>query len=474
MTFNLQSLADVHAFYGAIAPWQSGYQHNSFAYVARKESSGNMAIGQAMLWLNSTPSKITFNTFETENVCAGHFRLADVGKSFRELIQDLGTGTITTPDNRKLFFEPVPGEHGASFSPLHPAALQSQSRLNVLKLTAGPQVLPLNPSVLDWELRGAETPFDTINELLSHYSLGGVFRDFATIEVIASSIMGFNGDASKISGETATIVVNLANTLDPEKALLGYREINPGKTHRGRLSGSQFKWNQSEQLQTGTFELPVAKGAILHCYAIYNNVAQTHWYISDPTTSQNPRRAIFESFDTGLAILNEFLGRSRTKGRDARDLEAGVAWLFWMLGFSTAQLGSTARTQDFSDLILQTPQGQMAIVECTTGLLRADSKLPKLVARAASVRQRLNQSGHAHVKLLSVIVSSLPREELQADIDDAEKLGVVVIAREELDQAVNRTLIAANADDLFSTAERQVEASKSKLRTVSEPELPLT
>jgi hypothetical protein len=52
-----------------------------------------------------------------------------------------------------------------------------------------------------------------------------------------------------------------------------------------------------------------------------------------------------------------------------------------MLGFNPVQLGLTGKTQDFADLILVTPNGHAAIVECTTGLLRADNKLPKLLAR---------------------------------------------------------------------------------------------
>jgi hypothetical protein len=349
--------------------------------------------------------------------------------------------------------------------------LQAQSRVNVLKLTGATQILGNEPSVLDWELRSAATPFDSVNELFSEYGLGGIFTDGLTVEVVANAVMGFNGDASKISGETATIVVQLANTLDPAKASLGYREISPGKVVRGSLTGSQFQWKQTDDMQIGTFDLKVTKAAILHCYALYNKVAQTHWYIIDPTTSQNTQRVIFESFDTGLAILNEFLGRSRTKGRDARDLEAGVAWLFWMLGFSTVQLGSTARTQDFSDVVLITPQGHIAIVECTTGLLRADSKLSKLVARASTVRQRLDQSSHAHLKLLPVMVSTLTRQELQADLEDAEKLGVLVIAREELDQLVPRTAIGAKSDELFANAEQRVRQMQETLKAKAEPEL---
>lgn len=53
------------------------------------------------------------------------------------------------------------------------------------------------------------------------------------------------------------------------------------------------------------------------------------------------------------------------------------------------------------------------------------------------------------------MVSTLSRQELEADLDGAEKLGVLVLAREELDEAVNRTVISANPDELFATAEKR-------------------
>jgi hypothetical protein len=54
---------------------------------------------------------------------------------------------------------------------------------------------------------------------------------------------------------------------------------------------------------------------------------------------QNPKRAVFNVFDANLEILNDFLSKSGGRGRNARHLESGIAWLLWMLGFSVAHLG---------------------------------------------------------------------------------------------------------------------------------------
>jgi hypothetical protein len=477
MAFDTSNDGHVKNFLEAIRPWEAGYQDNSFTYVAaRLGSSDEFILAQGMIWLRTAPSPIPFTFFESSNVKAGHFKLSDIGKTFHELIEDLARGSVVTPQGT-LSFPRVPPSHKTSFTPLHPAALQSQSRLNVLKITGVAQLLASGPSVIDWELRSSAIPYDSTTELLQEYSLGGLFTDSITVEVIATSVMGFDGGSSKIVDETAHIVIRLAKTLDTNKASVGYREFNQGKVvKRGVLTGPQFAWTETEETQVGTCDLTVSKAAILHCYATYNGVAQTHWFISDPSTSQNARRVVVETFDPSLAILTEFLGRTRTRGQNARDFEVAVAWMFWMLGYSTIQLGSTARTQDFSDLVLVTPQGHLALVECTTGLLKAENKLANLVYRHATLRERLDQSNNRHLSLLPIMVSPLPRAELQADLEQAERLGVLVIAREELDQIVQRTIISSNPDELFQEVLKRVQAAQDafKATTSIEPELPLS
>lgn len=188
-----------------------------------------------------------------------------------------------------------------------------------------------------------------------------------------------------------------------------------------------------------------------------------------------PRRVVVETFDPGLAIMTEFLARSRGKSYEGRDLEVAIAWMFWMLGFGTVQLGSTARTQDFADVAMITPQGHFVIVECTTGLLKAENKLAKLISRHASLRTRLDESSNQHLKLLPIIISTLPRAELQADLEQAERMGVLVLAREQLDQMVPRTMVRNDPDELFQDAEKRVQSAQEAFRRKadSEPELPL-
>jgi hypothetical protein len=75
------------------------------------------------------------------------------------------------------------------------------------------------------------------------------------------------------------------------------------------------------------------------------------------------------------------------------------------------------------------------------------------------------------------VVSPLPRAELQADLEQAERLGVLVLAREQLDQLILATVTPSNPDDLFLEAEKRLrtaqEVMKAKSANDPEPELPL-
>jgi len=133
-----------------------------------------------------------------------------------------------------------------------------------------------------------------------------------------------------------------------------------------------------------------------------------------------------------------------------------------MLGFSAAHLGGTGKTQDAADLVVVSPSGQYAVVECTTGLLRTDNKLPLLIARAEAVRRRLDASNQSHLKVLPVIVTSKAREEVRADVEQAERLGVLVVTQETLEQLVTRSLIAPNADAIFSESEKAIQDALAK------------
>ena len=161
-------------------------------------------------------------------------------------------------------------------------------------------------------------------------------------------------------------------------------------------------------------------------------MAQQHFWITDPKTAQNPLRSVHDAFDTNLNVLRELIEKSQKKGVDARELEMAVSWLLWLLGFSATHIGGTGKTSDAPDLIAATPLGNLVVIECTTGILKEDSKLPHLVQRTEKVRQSLAASGNQHVRVLPVLVTTKTRDEVKAELEQAYKLGVLVATKEIL------------------------------------------
>lgn len=146
------------------------------------------------------------------------------------------------------------------------------------------------------------------------------------------------------------------------------------------------------------------------------------------------------------------------KGMAADDFEAGIAWLLWALGFSAAAFGANSKTTDAFDTVAVSPGGEVVVVECTLALLRADSKLSKLAARAARLRDALSTSNMKHLRVLPVRVSAMPLEQVKVDIPSAEEHAILVLARESLAAALDVDLFRfPDADGFFARGTAQME-----------------
>mgnify|MGYP006891164688 CR=1 FL=1 len=104
----------------------------------------------------------------------------------------------------------------------------------------------------------------------------------------------------------------------------------------------------------------------------------------------------------------------------------------------------------------------MALVECTTDVIDKDDKLAKLHARARSMKDQLEKSGSGHVELLPVLVTSLPTAAV-IDIEKATKFGILVLTKEGLQSALDRSIIPQDPDLLFQEQVQALIASLSNL-----------
>ena len=182
-----------------------------------------------------------------------------------------------------------------------------------------------------------------------------------------------------------------------------------------------FGWEEKDGYKLASTTLRVPRAAVVHRIGKLNGVAQQHYYFGDPNSfPEIPRRAAYEAFDPKLSAINDILAKAQTSRPDSREFEAAMPWLFWMLGFAPVHIGGLPRLRDVPDFIVSIPNGNMAVVECTVGLLKDDDKLPKLHDRVQAVRRNLDTSSTRHVRVLPIIITAKLAEEVRPDMEQAE------------------------------------------------------
>ncbi|MHB8348544.1 MAG: hypothetical protein ACYDHM_15630 [Acidiferrobacterales bacterium] len=454
---------ELQTFLDIIAPWKAAYGDARFAFIgARKD--GVIKVLQGQLLLGNTPPALPTQFIETTSMAAGYYALADAGHNFEDVLERLVSGILETPhgpvefalnerDEISLFLDRQPQAFGGT-----------QRRITNLRLSGihRRQEL-LDAAIATVELREAERPYSDINEL-SQELMQAPYADshLANIEIRAFNVAEV--DLSKrIIGGRAELGIFLSRLLEPAQCSLGYRVLVKGAAAvRNRLAGDAFTWELKEMrglvpLQYGSTNVQVPPGAVLQCFVSYAGQFQHDGWIVDPETFPNALRMAHSAFDPDLQNLRNYLSEEKSsRGRDARDFETGIANLLFLLGFSVDPLFGKP-LEDGPDLIATTREGHIALVECTTsGVIDKEGKLGKLVDRAEKLRTDLKNAAHDHLRVLPVIVTPRPRDAV-AEKEDAKGLGIVVLTREDLEAAIEKTIVPQDPDALFSQAWESVQ-----------------
>lgn len=448
---------EVDQFLDVLGNLDEQLPYSSFNY-ASVEVGGRRYLLLGRLYINAFPTQDNFQMFEHGSVRVGRIPFRELGLSTKDLIFHLFDGVLPVDGN--LHF-PRPGSnYKIRYHPAHPAGGKI-NKLTVLQIEGVDCSQIVTPDLLDWEVRGAERPYDNFGEVLGENRLGFQGPN-SMFEVVLNHVIEVD-HKSRVTGENAKIGVHLSRHLPKEGASIGYRVFDKHTVvFRGRVPGSHLTWTEEGNHSIGVTEIGVPRAAIVHLVASYNGVAQYSYYVNDPEHAPNDRRSIYENFDAELALLKEWLFRTPTKGVNARDFEAAVSWLLWMIGFSPVLLGLFPKTQEASDIVVVTPRGNYAVVECTLGMLRTDNKLATLVRRSNELKERLRSGGGGHLNVLPIIVTSLPRESVAAELEQAERAGVAVVTRETLETAIERTLLPVQPDNFYDEAVRATAEAAAK------------
>lgn len=422
----------------------------------------NIVIAGRVIFASPTATVVE-RSFESASLRVFRMQLPDVSTA-ETIIRAAASGAFELEGTQyRLWHADHAG--GISVEPFN-ETMGAQMRLCALVIRGSPTTTLLDAQQMDWELRAASPPYLSLAELFSEYGLPPIGAQ-ATFEAYHTAPVAIDRDRSNLSGTNLTVGVKLERGLPINEVQLSIVAIKIGEQAvRKTFAASELTWEQDGEIQLGTACWTVPHGRAIQSIAVFRGVAFHYWWIIDPLQIPNTRKAVFEVVDSDLAILRDFLVASGPKGT-ARDLESAVAWLLWMLGFAVAHLGTNTRTQDAVDILATTPNGNFALVECTTGVISADKKIANLLSRKAVVLERLARASHNTIRVLAIIVTSKGRDEVLQEIKPAQERGVFVITRDDLGDLLNRTDVLPDADQLYINAESLITTAG-----VSEPTLP--
>jgi hypothetical protein len=248
------------------------------------------------------------------------------------------------------------------------------------------------------------------------------------------------------------LIMHAHPNLDIAKVLLAVRAV-PGNGLLGRLQlGDRITWSETrDQRREGVLsvELPDAQAALV-MLMMGPDTVRRHWFV-DPNRAANHRLVAVQQFDRDLRMLR----RGLFEATDASRFEQAVAALLFILGFAP----SIQLETDAPDLIVATPTGRLAIIECTTRVADLMSKVGKLVDRRGALVKALQASNHP-TELLAALVCRLPKDQIMAHTEVSHAAGVVLVAAEDLNVALDQGRYQTNPDLIFDQA-RQGTISNS-------------
>jgi len=255
---------DSDDFTALLSTWKGAYLCAVRSYVALKTAAGSRLLyGRILLEPSQSGVDETPFKFESEHVVAGRFVAATGPADPVGIIANARAGKMDVVDGILSLAAEAPGSLSTHFASIYPPSISDGPRLPRLVVHGGAKHRLLatagEAKQLDWELRAASVPFDTLDELLSHCGLPTLiqFGDLTTLEIVARSPAVIGSGSAIICGH-AVIECRAAKALDIGKLRLGYRILQQGaRVSRGSITGDGFQWSDDGDIRVTSHTVPL-------------------------------------------------------------------------------------------------------------------------------------------------------------------------------------------------------------------------
>lgn len=449
---------DFDKFTALVGRWSNIYEWTACSYVALKTTDGwHLLCGRLLL----EPSRLGYDEnpfyFESEHVQAARLIKHNGPSDMATMLDEAKEGNVTIGEQVLSLYVGQQAHLSSYYSPIYHPLINEGPRLPSL-IIHGEQRHNLlmilgDERLLDWELKAADKPFESLDELLQNCGLPGTRQmgDSTKLEIVARA-PGFIANDSIIRNKTAVIKCRTAKKVNVNDVKIGYKLIDKEKVIRDSVRGDKITWQIVDDLNHGQCKIDVGEANVAQAVFSYKGEALHQWWITDPDKHLNPRQAIHQLFDANQELLGKML--MKPEASKPYEFEGAVSALINILGFSVSNYGRMPKLQRGPDIIAITPAGHVAVIECTIGLLDENDKLAKLVQRTKLIRENLASSGYGFLQIKPIIITPLTRAEVEANLDDARKYNIAVICKEDIDDLLKLVIVSPNPEKLFEEANR--------------------
>jgi hypothetical protein len=408
------------------------------------DEAGQRRLYAALIALNPLPlpEGMDFRV-EAGRVTAGQFQFR-AGENAPQLLESACTGQLKSHaidanfgvDARLDYFSDNPDPNRAGVD-LH------------LRITADNQLSLSTGEIadIDAQLRRANPPFDGLVDLCGWLGLANPASHGrqSSIDIRIFPPADF-GDELKVENNRLVVTIRALEGTDLSQIELALR-CAPGVGLSRYLVGKKIQWAAPVQgIQLGRLELHLENADVVQCMLSLGPRTIRRHVLVDPTRARTLRLAAVMAMDPGLAALTNSLRPD--KERDAARFEKGVATLLFLHGFIPTPQADT----DAPDLLVGTPGGRLALVECTLKFADFNAKVAKLAARRNRLVLELRAKGHA-ADVHAVLVCPMPKSEI-VGLDELELAGqnVTLVTSETLAAALDRVQSKFDPDEILMQA----------------------
>lgn len=444
-------------FIGTVRTWLCAGYFLDVRYLALESPEGLQLLG-GVIALNPLPPKEDVGfALKTDRVIAGQVQIpAPAAEECMKLFESACAGTLAV-DGRSMSF---PADSRIDFysentDPNRPGV---DLHLKVLS-DKQPTLASLEVATIDTALRRATPPFDGLSDLCGWLGLDNpaYYGKNASIDIRINPPVDF-GDHSALQNDVLTVSLRALEHFSGDQVEFSVR-IAPGVGLARHLLGKTIAWAPAEDgLKEGTVQLTAARADVAQCMLTIGNTTVRKHVLVDKARAKTVRLAAAKSLDPGLDQLRAaILG-----GSDSKRFEKAIDTLVFLYGFSPAPPVDS----DAPDLLVTSPGGRLAVVECTLKTSDFLTKVSKLAARRNKLVADLRSIGHA-ADVHAILVCASPRNEIIA-ADDVElaKHSVTLLTKENLTRAFEEIQNPPDPDALLERAKAVIAETQRRAQPI--------